>query len=339
MITIKEMANILGISTTTVSNVIHGKTSEVSQATIDLVRKTVEEYGYIPNINASNLARKQSRIIGVAMKEKNGKYENLLSDPFYSELVGAIEKIVRAKGYYLMMCISDDADEIIRYVNSWNVDGLILVSVDYEYVTRIRSAYKKHMVLIDCYNCGADSLEVNITLDEQQGAFEIAEYLIRKGHKRMAYVAYGTEGIAGERYKGCIKALKKYGLPSGVEDFPVIGIGDLGMEGAMEAVYKLVDRCTALICGSDYYAAWLVNYLKDRGVKIPQEISITGFDDNEYARIVRPALTTVSQNVMEKGIKAVRILVDMIEGKEDMKRGMLLPFKLVIRDSVSDLNA
>ena len=339
MITIKEMANRLGMSTTTVSNVIHGKTSEVSPATIELVEKAIREFGYVPNISARNLAQNHSNIIGIAMKEKKGKYENLISDPFYGELVGAVEKIVRAKGYYLMMYISDDMDEIIKCVNTWNVDGLILASVSYEDVLRLRGSYKKPLVLIDCYNCAEDSCEVNITLDEQLGSCQITEYLIERGHRKMAYVAYGTEGVAGERYKGCLRALKKHNLPWDRDSFPVIGIGELGMEGAMEAAYRLTGEYTALICGSDYYAAWLVNYLKDRGVRIPEDVSVTGFDDNEYARIVRPALTTVSQNVMEKGMKAVRILTDLIGEKEAVKRNLLLPFKIVVRDSVKDLNA
>lgn len=336
MITIKEMANILGMSTTTVSNVIHGKTSQVSPATIELVEKAIKDYGYVPNISARNLAQNNSNIIGIAMKEKKGKYENLISDPFYGELVGAVEKIVRAKGYYLMMYISDDVNEIIKCVNTWNVDGLILASVDYEDVIRLRACYKNPLVLIDCYNCAEGSDEVNVTLDEQKGACEMTEYLIRHGHRKMAYVAYGTEGIAGERYKGCVKALKQYKMPYDQSSFPVIGIGELGLEEAMEAAYRLTGEYTAMICGSDYYAAWLVNYLEDRGIRIPEDLSVTGFDDNEFARIVRPKLTTVRQNVMEKGMNAVRILTDMIEGKAEVKHNILLPFKIVVRDSVKD---
>ena len=107
MVTIKEIANQLGVSMTTVSNVIHGKTSEVSPATIEMVQKALKESGYVPNMGARNLAQNQSKIIGVVMKERKGRYTNLLCDPFYGELVGAIEKIIRTKDYYLMMNISD----------------------------------------------------------------------------------------------------------------------------------------------------------------------------------------------------------------------------------------
>ncbi len=334
MVTIKEMAKMLGVSTTTISNVLHGKTTEVSPATIELVQKTVKECGYIPNISAQNLARNYSKIIGIVMKEKTGRHENMLRDPFYSEIVGAIEQVVRAKGYYLMMHIADNIGDIIKCVNSWNIDGLIVVSVDYEDVEALKRGYKKPMVLIDCVNYVKESQEVNIALDDEKGGYDITEYIIRCGHKKFAYFSYGTDGIAGERYKGSVRALKKYGLPSDRESFPAVSIGELGMEGAMEAIYCMVGEYTAVLCSSDYYAAWLVNYLEDRGVNIPEDISVAGFDDNDFAQVVRPHLTTVKQNVMEKGIKAVRILIDLIEGKERTQRAIVLPFSIVVRDSI-----
>ena len=99
MITIKEMARMLGTSTTTVSNVIHGKTGEVSPAMVKKVKKLLQEYDYVPNLNARNLARNKSGIIGLAMKGLHEKYENLIKDPFAGELTGGIERSVRFRGY------------------------------------------------------------------------------------------------------------------------------------------------------------------------------------------------------------------------------------------------
>ena len=99
MVTIKELAKRLNLSTTTVSNVIHGKTKEVSPSTIERVQKALIEYDYIPNINARNLAQNKSKIIGVAMKARADKSTNLFSDPFIAEMVGGIEKIIRTSGF------------------------------------------------------------------------------------------------------------------------------------------------------------------------------------------------------------------------------------------------
>ena len=248
-----------------------------------------------------------------------------------------MEKVIRSKGYYLMMNISDNMEDIIAGAASWNVDGVIMVSLDYEDVLELRKTYKKPMVLIDCCNCPEDAEEINITVDDRKGAYDVTEYLIRSGHKRMAYFAYNTQGISGVRYEGCIRALKDYGLPWDRESFPVVSVKELGLEGAFESVCYQREDFTAVICNADYYAASLINYMEDRGVSIPEELSVTGFDDNEYARLIRPHLTTVRQSVTDKGVRAVRILTDLINGKEYRERTILLPFKMVVRDSVKIL--
>ena len=151
MITIKEMSNILGISSTTVSNVIHGKTSEVSKETVKKVEKLLKKYDYVPNINARNLATNNSKIIGVAMNIIKDKYENFINDPFISELLGAMEKSIRASGYFMMLYISDNISEILKYVSTWNVDGLVFLGIQENDCKKIKQKYKKPMVFIDSY--------------------------------------------------------------------------------------------------------------------------------------------------------------------------------------------
>ena len=114
MVTIKEIASELGLSSTTVSNVIHGKTSEVSPETIERVREFLDEVGYIPNISARNLARNSSQIIGLVLKTQNYAYENILADPFVSEMVSGIEEAVRSAGFMLMLCIFSTIRELLR---------------------------------------------------------------------------------------------------------------------------------------------------------------------------------------------------------------------------------
>ena len=114
----------LGISTTTVSNVINGKTSEVSQKTAEKVQKLLDEYDYVPNMNAKNLAQNHSRLIGIVLKRKKDKYDNIFTDPFHGELLGSLEAAIRERGYYMMLYTSEDIDEIVRNVVSWNTEGL-----------------------------------------------------------------------------------------------------------------------------------------------------------------------------------------------------------------------
>ena len=157
MITIKEIASRLGLSTTTVSNVIHGKTKEVSAETIARVQKFLEEVEYVPNINARNLAQGQSKImiIGVVLKTLDFRLwysDNILSDPFVAEMIGGIERAVREAGYYMMLYISDDIAEIIQHISIWNVDGLILFSMMDDDGNRVAAKYHKPIVCIDTYS-------------------------------------------------------------------------------------------------------------------------------------------------------------------------------------------
>ena len=135
MITIKEIAAQLGSSTTTVSNVIHGKTGEVSPETIGRVRSFLEEVEYVPNISARNLAQNRSKIIGVVLKAWERKYENIFRDPFVAEMIGGI----------------DDIAEILQYVSTWNADGLILFCMLDDDALRVRKKYRKPIVCIDTY--------------------------------------------------------------------------------------------------------------------------------------------------------------------------------------------
>ena len=172
MITIKEIASKLGLSTTTVSNVIHGKTKEVSADTIERVQKFLEEVEYVPNINARNLAQGQSKIIGVVLKSLEFRLwhsDNILSDPFVSEMIGGIEKAVREAGYYMMLYISDDIAEIIQHISIWNVDGLILFCMMDDDANRVAAKYHKPMVCIDTYSTEKSDDFINVGLDDEQG--------------------------------------------------------------------------------------------------------------------------------------------------------------------------
>ena len=151
MVTIKDMAEILGISTTTVSNVIHGKTTQVSQKTVEKVQKLLEEYEYVPNISARNLANNSSGIIGMVIKGRRDRIDDLIANSFLGNLVSAIEAETRARGYFMMLYISDDINELMRHVSTWNVDGLILNGILHDDFARIKSRYRKPAVLIDSY--------------------------------------------------------------------------------------------------------------------------------------------------------------------------------------------
>ena len=145
----------LNVSTTTVSNVIHGKTKEVSPANVERIRKVLDEYDYMPNINARNLASNRSKIIGMVVKV-NGK-ENPFKDQFFGELLGAVEDRVRSRGYNLMVYALNDVRQVQKFILSWNMDGLVTCGFVEGEISYLQERYKKPIVIIDDYDTNAVS--------------------------------------------------------------------------------------------------------------------------------------------------------------------------------------
>lgn len=337
MITIKEIADMLDISTTTVSNVIHGKTGEVSQKTVERVQSLLERYEYVPNINARNLAQNQSKIIGLAIKGRRDKYMNILADPFFGPLLGAIELSVHQKGYFMMIYISNDIGELIGYVSTWNADGLILSGMSPDDYIKVRSRYKKPVVLIDSYLPKELTKYANIGLEDKKGTYEMTRYLVEQGHQKIGVVTDNLEGVDYFRYQGFEQAMREAGLPVCDDNLILLRPGREERESSLEEIYQERERFTALMCMSDFYAAMVMGFFNDKGVRVPEDISVTGFDDNMIGRMIRPALTTVHQDIEEKGSIAVEILIRMIDG-EELFQDIKLPVSLVIRNSVKHMN-
>lgn len=336
MITIKEIANMLDISTTTVSNVIHGKAGEVSQKTVEKVQKILEEYEYVPNINARNLAQNESKIIGVAIKARKDKYVNILADPFFGRLLGGIEKEARENGYFMMVYISHDINELMGQVATWNVDGLILSGMLPDDFVRVRSRYKKPVVLIDSYLHKEIARYVNVGLEDKQGAYQMTKYLASKGHRKVGFLTDNLEGVDYFRFQGFKQAMEEEGVAVGEESILLLRPGEDEKEESLKEIYNELQKYTALMCMSDFYAAMIMNYLYDQGMRVPEDISITGFDDNMIGRVMRPKLTTIHQDIEQKGKTAVDTLIRMVNG-EEISQDIKLPACLIEGDSVKDL--
>lgn len=337
MITIKEMANMLDLSTTTVSNVIHGKTSEVSKSTVEKVQKMLEEYEYIPNISARNLASNKSNIIGVGMVINRKGHINYLKDAFIGELIGSIEMALKSSGYHMMLYFSYSEEELIKTAASWNADGLILFGMVQNGYEIIQKKYKKPIVFVDSYVHDIRINGINIGLDDRRGGRLVGEYLLSQGHTQIAYMADNCLGCDYERFYGLISALQDSGLDVGAEIFIELLAEEFPLDVCLERSFKKVMQYTAVFCASDYYALMLMNFLRDKGVRVPEDISIVGFDDNVYASMSRPAITTIHQNPTEKGRLAVKYLLDKIDKKPIRSNWVVLPVELIKRDTVKNI--
>ena len=238
----------------------------------------------------------------------------------------------------MMLYTSEDIDEIVRNVVSWNTEGLILIGMLHDDYLKIRSKYKKPAVLIDSYTPKNIARYVNIGLDDEEGGYLMTKYLLNCGHRKIAFLADNMEGVDYIRYTGHQRALQEYGLDIDLDNLIVIRPSKYERQGSMEEIYAVAHKFTAFMCCSDYYAVTLMKYLKERGIRFPEDLSITGFADNLYAQLSCPSLTTIHQDIFSRGTIAAEYLFKMIDGWNPKTTNLSLPVRLVVRDSVKILN-
>lgn len=337
LITIKEMAQIIGVSPTTVSNVIRGKTKEVSPQMVEKIQQKLKEFNYIPNMTAVNLAKSNSNIIGFVMNSKCLMYDNALQDFFTGELLGGLEKRIHERGYYIMIYISKHIEEITKFVSSWNIDGLVALGFNYDSAQTLRQVYKKPLVFVDGYFYNDGNDYTNVGLEDYLGAYEMTQYLIKMGHRRIGFFSDNYVGVDFQRYKGFLSAIRDAGLPEETGEKFIVENGLVSIHKQMEIFIKNKFDITALFFCTDYYAAAAMTYLMDHGVCIPEEISITGYDDALIASIIRPKLTTVYQNTTEKAYQTIDKLLKLIENPHEKAENIVMPVALRIRDSVKKI--
>lgn len=331
------MANKIGVSPTTVSNVIHGNTKAVSPKTIEKVQQIVKECNYIPNMSARTLAQRCSKIIGVVLKYSMSKGRNAVQDPFNGELLGALEVAISAAGYYMMMYSTDNVEDILNLTATWNVDGLILLGVQSIECEEIKKQTEKPVVFIDCYFKNNKFNYVNVGLEDKKSACEMTGYMISQGHRRIAFLADNKIDVDEERWRGYYQALKDHGIPPKENDFIHLGDNEETLEKSLEQVLSRITEFTALFFASDYYAMKAIHFFTDHHVNVPDEISIVGFDDNILGSNTRPRLTTVRQNPTLKGKIAVEQLLKLIREEPLEQTNIKLLAQIIIRDTVKNL--
>lgn len=336
MITIKEMSKMLGLSTATISNVINGKDNQVSEATIKKVREVLEYYDYIPNMSARNLASSRSKLIGVGMVSYR-ENDNYLKDAFISELLGSIEANLKKYGYFMLTYFTPDPVDLARTILSWNVEGLILFGVGNEDCYNITKKFNKPKVLVDTYIDTKLVDSVVVGLEDEKGGYIAGKYLIELGHKKIAFFAENLVGINHLRYKGLKRAMQEEGLSIDIEDCYRLEAREDAVDEGLSKAYEVKDKYTAYFCASDYHALLIHNYFLDKGLSIPNDKSIIGYDDSIYSKIARPAISSIRQNPSKKGELAVEYIVKQIKENKILNNEILLPVELVKRDSVKSL--
>lgn len=341
MITIKDMAMIAGVSPTTVANVLHGRTKKMSKETLKKVQDVIDQSNYVSNMGARVLANYGSRIIGVIMNYDRRTENNALADSFYGTIVGALEKEIREHGYYMMLYMAGSVEEAVRLASSWNIEGLVALGCTPNDVRKMKQQLELPVVFIDSYFEDQNYEFHNVGLDDFGGGYMMTNYLIRQGHKKIAFLAdeENPVGVDLERLKGYQKALKEHGIVFREHDYVPLSFRKQARHTKLwEFSQERLSEYTALFFASDYYASDAVNIFHSQGIQVPKDISVVGFDDSVFAEHCSPMLTTVQQQISDKAYYAFQMLHQLIKGEECEEKNIHLPVKLVIRESVQAIH-
>jgi LacI family transcriptional regulator len=335
MITIKEIASILGVSPTTVSNVVNGRTDKMSVETRQRVEEALIEYGF-KNQHRSTVKQEGLRLVAV---DFNLRFkENIFTDPFCGELFDSICEKLCEYGRYPVCGSVKDSEEAYNKLKDRNIEGGIIIGFEPRECNAFAQKAGKPVVFVDC---GEGSYD-NIGIADYDGSRCITDYLIKQGHKRIAFFCDRKSPVAStlDRFQGYSDCLAAHGLKYENEDYYYLPDEKILRR---EVMRKFVDkvragRYTAVFVVSDLLANEAINVFKGEGLRVPEDVSVTGFDDNVYAKLCSPMLTTIRQPVKEKGRLAVRLLMQRIQGQEVSLNSFRLPVELIVRDSVKNIN-
>lgn len=331
MATMKDVAGRARVSVSTVSHVLNG-TRKVAGETQEAVLAAIGELGYQPNLLAKSLKTSRTFTVGLLISD--------IQNSFFTSVVRGIEDIALRRGYHLFLCNTDEdaarEDEYIRELAKKRVDGLIVASAAprHDHARRLKDLAIP-FVLMDRE---VEGIEADVVrLDNRMGTRLVADHLVGLGHERIGMVSGPLNKASGhERYQGLGVALA--GLGVGMDD-SMVRFGDFrtdsGRRGAAELL-RMPEPPTAIVAANNKMTLGALLAVRESGVRIPDGVSVVGFDDMEWAPLADPPLTTLAQPAYEMGAEAIKLLLARIEdGPVDEPERVLLEPRLIIRASTA----
>lgn len=337
---IKQVAKLAGVSTATVSRYLNSP-EQVKEPTRLKVQSAIDEIGYAPNALARNFRRGKTSLIVVVLPA--------IGDPFLEEVMRGVWRVADDQGYSILIrdtqSNSHRFDEYTDMVFSKQADGILLlasISPFKQPAGKDKAAGRGHPPIV----LGLESVtrELNqfpsVRVDNIAAAADGTDYLIRLGHRRIGFIAGKRDSLlTHDREEGYRNAMR--GGKLSVADGWVVE-GEQTIDGARRATRKLLahpQRPTAIFCANDEMAMGAVHEIKNAGLRVPDDISVIGFDDIRYAEIMDPPLTTIAQPAQEIGQRAMLRLCQAIDGDDADTRPdqapETLPHRLIVRESTA----
>ena len=334
-VTIKDIAKEAGVSHSTVSRALRDS-SLISEETTKHIRETALKLGYLPSAAARSLKTNRSQALGVIVSN--------IDDPYFSEILQGIEEIAQSNNYSLFMAASQRDPEregaIIQSMRQHRVDGVIICSTTFS-DEQSRQFSKFDIPIVVVNNQAAEDYRYSIYHDDVDGSRQLTRHLIELGHRKIAYLGNSHSGRTTlDRLAGFRQEMESNGLP-----VPANYIHEIpGSEPekailALDHFLELPDRPTALVCFNDMMAIGILKSLQERGIRVPEEISITGFDNIVFSNYTNPPLTTFDQPKRFIGQKAAELILSLLDPNSKTnvpeQKIQVLKGNLLVRESTA----
>lgn len=334
-ITIKDIAKLAGVSHATVSRALNDSPL-ISDKTKDRIKKIAKDSNYIPNYSAKSLKLDKSYNIGVFLSAFEGTSPSF----FYSSIKG-VNRLMKERNYNLVVKAIDDLNGDYSIVNSKHYDGILVVSQkiqDDEFIKYIGALNIPVVVLNRKINIEGTTC---VYSEDRDGAYQAVKYLTNQGHKRIGLIK-GKEGFlnSSERLEGYKLAMNEASL---TVDKKLIASGKFDVISGYKGMNKILDNNTelptAMFCSNDEMAFGAIKAIIEKGLRVPEDISVVGFDDIEMCKYITPELTTVRREISKIAYSGTEILFDMLDNNSNKEfYHTKVDCKLKIRQSVHRLN-
>jgi len=323
-ITIKDVAKLAGVSTATVSMVVNQKADRITQKTKNDVLKAIEKLDYKPNYTARSLVLSQSFTIGLIVPE--------ITNPFFAEFARDLENHLYQAGYITFLCNSgEDLSLESRYIDELigrSIDGLIICGLTEESKEKL-PLLKRHSIPYLILDNRRVQSNFSIGINDYEGGKLIAEHFLSLNHHTCAFVGdFSGYRNLYRRFEGFSDVLSKANCEI------ILFETELTKKGGQEVAKRIFDsKATAVFCSNDLIAVGVYEQARIHEIRLPEDLSIAGFDDISFAEILSPKLTTVKQPLEQMAELAVANLLKMIQNSDFSFGTKILPVKLLVRDS------
>lgn len=333
--TINDVARVAGVSKSTVSRVLN-KSGPVSQETELRVRKAVSMLGYRPSFLGRSLATQKSYSIAIIVPD--------IRNPFFAHVCWQAERIMREHGYSAIICNTgnqtSEEETYLQLMKDRSVDGILIASAigDATNIINFKAREEMPVVLFDVAVVGYDIPTVSV--DDVYGGYEMTKYLIELGHRRIVFATSDVTYAERQRLEGYRLALREAGLPVDESLIVVNDEADWSRARCDQLVRYMTSegRPTAIFCSNDLKAIRTYEILRSLGLRVPEDVSVAGYDDIELVGMISPPLTTMAQPIDQMVETGIMMLIAELQGRQLQERKREFKPVLVRRQSCAPPN-